>query len=55
LFAERLKIKAASEYNYLNQSNCLTIDRTDDAQKFHKLMVLFCISSASLCFPWNIC
>ena len=39
LYAEKLKLKAASEYNYLNQSNCLTIDRIDDSQKFHKLMV----------------
>ncbi|KAJ0251477.1 Myosin-4 [Hirschfeldia incana] len=38
---ERLKLKSANEYNYLNQSNCLTIDRIDDAQKFHKLMDAF--------------
>ncbi|CAN6915246.1 unnamed protein product [Brassica oleracea] len=41
LLAERLNLKAASEYNYLNQSNCLTIDRIDDVQKFHKLMEAF--------------
>ncbi|CAF2150248.1 unnamed protein product [Brassica napus] len=41
LLAERLNLKEASEYNYLNQSNCLTIDRIDDAQKFHKLMEAF--------------
>ncbi|KAG7545982.1 Myosin head motor domain [Arabidopsis suecica] len=41
ILKERLKLKAASEYNYLNQSNCLIIDRTDDAQKFHKLMEAF--------------
>ncbi|KAL9288305.1 Myosin-4 [Arabidopsis thaliana] len=41
ILKERLKLKAASEYNYLNQSNCLTIDHTDDAQKFHKLMEAF--------------
>ncbi|KAH0943392.1 hypothetical protein HID58_003029 [Brassica napus] len=38
---KKLKLKAASEYNYLNQSNCLTIDRIDDSQKFHKLMEAF--------------
>ncbi|XP_056857024.1 myosin-4-like [Raphanus sativus] len=41
ILKERLKLKAASEYKYLNQSNCLTIDRIDDAQKFHKLMEAF--------------
>ncbi|KAG2245357.1 hypothetical protein Bca52824_092781 [Brassica carinata] len=41
ILKERLNLKAASEYNYLNQSNCLTIDRIDDAQKFHKLMEAF--------------
>ncbi|KAJ4875611.1 Myosin-2 [Raphanus sativus] len=38
---ERLKLKAASEYTYLNQSDCLTIDRVDDAQKFRKLLEAF--------------
>ena len=41
LFVERLKLKTASEYTYLNQSDCLTIDRVDDAQKFRKLLVIF--------------
>ncbi|CAH2077785.1 unnamed protein product [Thlaspi arvense] len=41
MLKERLKLKAASEYNYLNQSSCLTIDRVDDTQKFHKLMEAF--------------
>ncbi|KAF3534456.1 hypothetical protein DY000_02038564 [Brassica cretica] len=41
ILKERLNLKAASEYNYLNQSNCLTIDRIDDVQKFHKLMEAF--------------
>ncbi|WZY69758.1 hypothetical protein YC2023_001998 [Brassica napus] len=41
ILKERLNLKEASEYNYLNQSNCLTIDRIDDAQKFHKLMEAF--------------
>ncbi|XP_010268832.1 PREDICTED: myosin-2 [Nelumbo nucifera] len=35
---ERLNLKAASEYNYLKQSGCLTIDDVDDAKKFHMLM-----------------
>ncbi|KAF2575573.1 hypothetical protein F2Q70_00004929 [Brassica cretica] len=38
---ERLKLKTASEYTYLNQSDCLTIDRVDDAQKFRKLLEAF--------------
>lgn len=39
LVAEKLKLKRASEYKYLNQSNCLAIDGVDDAEKFHMLMV----------------
>lgn len=35
---ERLNLKVANDYNYLNQSECLTIDGVDDAQNFHKLM-----------------
>ncbi|KAH0986757.1 hypothetical protein GBA52_013934 [Prunus armeniaca] len=35
---EKLKLKRASEYKYLNQSNCLAIDGVDDAEKFHMLM-----------------
>ncbi|CAN8301928.1 unnamed protein product [Cochlearia groenlandica] len=38
---EILKLKAASDYTYLNQSDCLTIDGVDDAQKFHKLLEAF--------------
>ncbi|RVW93061.1 Myosin-2 [Vitis vinifera] len=34
----KLNIKMASEYHYLNQSNCLAIDDVDDARKFHVLM-----------------
>lgn len=30
----------ASEYNYLNQSDCLLIDGVNDGLKFHKLMVI---------------
>lgn len=39
-FAERLNLKVANDYNYLNQSECLTIDGVDDAQNFHNLMVI---------------
>ncbi|XP_057956923.1 myosin-2 [Malania oleifera] len=35
---DKLNLKMASEYKYLNQSNCLAIDDVDDAQKFHKLV-----------------
>ncbi|XP_010520892.1 PREDICTED: myosin-2-like [Tarenaya hassleriana] len=38
---EKLKLKTASEYSYLNQSDCLIIDGVDDAKKFHKLMEAF--------------
>ncbi|KAK4387036.1 Myosin-2 [Sesamum angolense] len=34
----RLRLKKASDYNYLNQSGCLEIQNIDDAQKFHMLM-----------------
>ncbi|KAL8510365.1 hypothetical protein ACS0TY_017249 [Phlomoides rotata] len=33
----RLRLKGASDYNYLNQSGCLEIHNIDDAQKFHNL------------------
>ncbi|KAL6543227.1 hypothetical protein OROHE_010747 [Orobanche hederae] len=35
---DRLMLKRASEYKYLNQSDCLDIHNTDDAQKFHILL-----------------
>ncbi|XP_038685898.1 myosin-2 [Tripterygium wilfordii] len=35
---ERLNLKWVSDYHYLNQSECLTIDGVDDAQRFCKLM-----------------
>ncbi|KAA8526866.1 hypothetical protein F0562_008905 [Nyssa sinensis] len=35
---ERLNLKMASEYNYLNQSGCLRVNDVDDASKFHMLM-----------------
>lgn len=35
---EKLKLKMASEYNYLNQSDCLAINGVDDARKFQNLM-----------------
>ncbi|XP_021833127.1 myosin-2 isoform X1 [Prunus avium] len=38
MLKEKLKLKRASEYKYLNQSNCLAIDGVDDAEKFHMLM-----------------
>ncbi|CAH8348628.1 unnamed protein product [Eruca vesicaria subsp. sativa] len=41
ILKERLKLKPASEYTYLNQSDCLTIDGVDDAQKFRKLLEAF--------------
>lgn len=35
---DKLNLKPASEYKYLNQSDCLTINDVDDAQQFQKLM-----------------
>ncbi|KAF7836776.1 myosin-2-like isoform X1 [Senna tora] len=35
---ERLNLRGVSEYKYLNQSDCMTIDGVDDAKIFHKLM-----------------
>ncbi|KAL5715347.1 Myosin-1 [Ranunculus cassubicifolius] len=35
---ERLNLKKASEYNYLKQSECLTIDDVDDACRFQLLL-----------------
>ncbi|KAK6132636.1 hypothetical protein DH2020_033625 [Rehmannia glutinosa] len=37
----RLRLKRASDYKYLNQSDCLEIHNIDDAQKFHILMVMY--------------
>ncbi|XP_051135893.1 myosin-2-like isoform X2 [Andrographis paniculata] len=34
----RLRLKKASDYNYLNQSDCMKIHNIDDAQKFHTLV-----------------
>lgn len=46
-FTDRLNLKTASEYHYLNQSACLAIDGVDDAKKFHKLMVTKMISATT--------
>ncbi|KAL3325551.1 hypothetical protein AABB24_036670 [Solanum stoloniferum] len=35
---DKLKLKGASEYNFLNQSNSLVIHNVDDAKKFHMLV-----------------
>lgn len=40
-YAEELNLKAAYKYEYLKQSDCLTIDNVDDAKRFHVLMVNF--------------
>ncbi|KAL2633393.1 hypothetical protein R1flu_004872 [Riccia fluitans] len=34
---ERLNLLSAEEYNYLNQSNCMTIDNVDDVEQFHMM------------------
>lgn len=38
-FSDKLKLKGASEYKYLNQSGCLVIHGVDDAEEFRKLLV----------------
>lgn len=38
--AERLNLKLAHEYKYLNQSGCLMIDGVDDATRFQILLVI---------------
>ncbi|KAL3503279.1 hypothetical protein ACH5RR_037728 [Cinchona calisaya] len=38
---ERLKLKDAQEYNYLNQSGCLTIHDVDDSHEFRVLTEAF--------------
>ncbi|CAK7327540.1 unnamed protein product [Dovyalis caffra] len=35
---DRLNLKMASEYKYLDQSECLVINGVDDGKKFHKLV-----------------
>ncbi|KAG0602597.1 hypothetical protein M758_10G025900 [Ceratodon purpureus] len=34
---DRLKLRSAKEYRYLNQSNCMSIDNVDDAKQFQSL------------------
>ncbi|CAI0375856.1 unnamed protein product [Linum tenue] len=41
LLKEKLNLKAATEYKYLNQSECFEIDGVDDALKFQKLQEAF--------------
>lgn len=38
-FAEKLNLRAANEYIYLKQSDCLRINNEDDAERFLELMV----------------
>ncbi|KAI3497772.1 hypothetical protein L1887_33305 [Cichorium endivia] len=39
-FKDRLNLKFASEYKFLNQSGCLKLNGHDDAHNFEKLMPL---------------
>lgn len=39
LLSDKLKLKGASDYNFLNQSDCLVIHDVHDAKKFHMLVV----------------
>ncbi|KAI0507448.1 hypothetical protein KFK09_013573 [Dendrobium nobile] len=38
---DKFNLKSAHEYEYLNQSDCLSISEVDDAQMFHVLMEAF--------------
>ncbi|XP_020244632.1 myosin-1-like isoform X2 [Asparagus officinalis] len=38
LLKEKLNLKAAHEYQYLKQSECVITDNIDDAKRFHELM-----------------
>nr|GMC47537.1 myosin-2-like isoform X2 [Ipomoea batatas] len=40
MMEDKLKLKDASEFNYLNQSDCLVISGVDDANEFPMLMVI---------------
>lgn len=50
LWADRLNLRPAKEYRYLNQSSCMAIDKVDDAKQFELLKVrpIFC-KHFSLC------
>ncbi|XP_019196973.1 PREDICTED: myosin-2-like isoform X2 [Ipomoea nil] len=44
---DKLKLKDASEFNYLNQSGCLVISGVDDANEFH--MLTEALNSVKIC------
>jgi hypothetical protein len=48
-YAERLNLRAAHEYKYLNQSDCMTVGGIDDAKKFHQLKVYY----LTMCLVYN--
>lgn len=56
--SERLRLKKACDYTYLNQSDCLEINDVDDAQNLHMLMVmqpiycLWCLPSTCINQPF---
>jgi hypothetical protein len=48
-YAERLNLRAAREYKYLNQSDCMTVDGIDDAKNLHRLKVYY----LTMCLVYN--
>lgn len=48
LWTDRLNLRPAKEYRYLNQSSCMAIDKVDDAKQFEVLRVrlVFCMTSS---------
>lgn len=52
-FAERLSLRAAMEYKYLNQSDCITVAGVDDAKNFHQLVVYNILPYLTACLVYN--
>lgn len=51
---EKLNLKSADEYCYLNNSNCLTIDRVDDVNQFHLLLEALSVVQLSREYQENV-
>lgn len=48
--AEKLNLRNANEFKYLNQSNCFTVSGVDDAEQFRVVMVLIHMDLVSTSF-----
>lgn len=51
---EKLNLKSADEYYYLNHSNCLTIDKVDDVKSFHLLLEALNVVEISQDYQENV-